>query len=106
MIISRPFWQELVENTWKQKNIIWLMGVRRVGKTMLCQSLSNVEYFDCERPRVRQLFIDPEGFLDAQKGKKIVLDEIHRLDNPSEVLKLAADHYPEVKIIATGSSTL
>ena len=73
---------------------------------MLCQSLSDVEYFDCERPRVRQLFIDPEGFLDAQKGKKIVLDEIHRLDNPSEILKLAADHYPEIKIIATGSSTL
>ena len=50
--------------------------------------------------------VDPEGFLDNQKGKKIALDEIHRLDNPSEILKLAADHYPDIKIIATGSSTL
>jgi len=34
------------------------------------------------------------------------LDEVHRLDNPSELLKIAADHYPDLKIIATGSSTL
>jgi hypothetical protein len=33
-------------------------------------------------------------------------DEIHRLADPSEVLKIAADHFPDVKIIATGSSTL
>lgn len=82
------------------------MGVRRVGKTSLCHSLSDIKYFDCESPRTRQLFADPEGFLDNQRGKKIALDEIHRLDNPSEVLKLAADHYPDIKIIATGSSTL
>ncbi len=82
------------------------MGLRRVGKTSLCKSLDNTEYFDCERPRVRQLLEDPEGFLQSQKGKRIVFDEIHRLENPSEILKLAADHYPEVKIIATGSSTL
>lgn len=106
MIIRRPFWQSLIENAWQQKNIIWLMGIRRVGKTSLCQSLPNIEYFDCERPRVRQLFEDSEGFLAEQKGKRIVLDEIHRLDNPSEFLKIAADHFKEVKIIATGSSTL
>ncbi|RPJ16806.1 MAG: ATP-binding protein [Deltaproteobacteria bacterium] len=34
------------------------------------------------------------------------MDEVHRLDNPSELLKIAADHYPDLKIIATGSSTL
>jgi predicted AAA+ superfamily ATPase len=82
------------------------MGVRRVGKTSLCRSLSDIEYFDCESPRVRQVFVDPEGFLASRRNKRIVLDEIHRLDNPSEVLKLAADHYPDIKIIATESSTL
>lgn len=106
MLIKRTFWQKAIESAWNQRNIIWLMGVRRVGKTSLCQSLPNVVYFDCERPRVRQLLEDPEGFLASQKGKKIILDEIHRLNNPSEILKLAADHYLDVKIIATGSSTL
>ena len=106
MLIKRPFWETIIEAAWQERNVIWLMGVRRVGKTSLCNSLEDITYFDCERPRVRQLLVDPEGFLEQQRGKRIVLDEIHTLDNPSEVLKLAADHYPEVKIIATGSSTL
>ena len=106
MIIRRPYWQERIEQAWQKRTIVWLMGVRRVGKTSLCKSLDNVEYYDCERPKVRQLVEDPEAFLASKKGKRIVLDEIHRLDNPSELLKIAADHYPEVKIIATGSSTL
>jgi len=36
----------------------------------------------------------------------VVLDEIHRVDNPSELLKIAADHFPGTRILATGSSTL
>jgi predicted AAA+ superfamily ATPase len=106
MIIQRPFWKKLIEQAWQERTIIWLMGVRRIGKTKLCQSFENIQYFDCERPRVRELMVDPEGFLDSQRGNIIALDEIHRLDNPSEVLKIAADHYPDIKIIATGSSTL
>lgn len=106
MIIQRPFWKNLIEKAWEQKNIIWLMGVRRIGKTSLCHSFESINYFDCERPRVRELFVDPENFLESQKGNTIALDEIHRLDNPSEILKLAADYYPDIKIIATGSSTL
>lgn len=106
MLIKRPFWEHLLEDAWQEKSIIWLMGIRRVGKTSLCKSLPDIEYFDCELPRVRQLFDDPEGFLAGKRGKRLILDEIHRLDNPSEILKIAADHYPEVKIIATGSSTL
>jgi uncharacterized protein len=106
MVINRPFWQALIEKAWKEKNIIWLMGIRRIGKTSLCQSLPDIEYFDCESPRTRKILENPESFLDGYKGKRIALDEIHRLDNPSEILKLAADHYPEIKIIATGSSTL
>jgi len=106
MIIQRPFWKKLIEQAWQERTIIWLMGVRRIGKTKLCQSFENIQYFDCERPRVRELMVDPEGFLDSQRGNIIALDEINRLDNPSEVLKIAADHYPDIKIIATGSSTL
>ena len=106
MLIQRPFWQKLINEFWEERSIIWLMGVRRVGKTSLCLNLSDVKYFDCESPRTRQLLQEPEVFLDSQRGNKLALDEIHRLDNPSEILKLAADHYPDIKIIATGSSTL
>lgn len=85
---------------------MWLSGVRRAGKTCLSQSLKRVEYFDCELPRVRRMLEDPQAFLEAFRGKRVVLDEIHRLGNPSEILKVAADHYPNVYILATGSSTL
>jgi predicted AAA+ superfamily ATPase len=102
----RPFWIQQVESLWKRRSILWLPGVRRVGKTTLTRSLRNVEYFDCELPRQRRAMEDPEAFLDSLKGKRIVLDEIHRLRNPSELLKIAADHYPTVRVIATGSSTL
>ena len=105
-MVKRTFWLKLVNKYWKEKNIIWLAGVRRVGKTYLCKSISGVEYFDCELPRIRIRMQDPELFLDHIKGKKVVIDEIHRLSNPSEILKIAADYYPQTKIIATGSSTL
>jgi hypothetical protein len=66
--------------------------------------LPDIEYFDCELPRVRRMMEDPEDFLDGLRGRRIVLDEIHRLPNPSEMLKIAADHYPRTRVIATGSS--
>jgi len=103
---NRRFWQAQIEAAWKRRRILWLAGVRRAGKTVLCQSLSGIEYFDCELPRVRQRMEDPEDFLDSLRGKRIVLDEIHRLGNPSQLLKIAADHYRDVRIVATGSSSL
>ncbi len=49
---------------------------------------------------------DPEDFLEQYRGHRVILDEIHRLPNPSELLKIAADHYRDTHVIATGSSTL
>lgn len=103
---EREFWQNLLENNWQEKSIIWLSGVRRSGKTYLCKNLPNVEYFDCELPNTRNILSSPELFLKNTHKKRIILDEIHRLRNPSELLKIAADHYPDTKIIATGSSIL
>lgn len=105
-MVKRPFWIQKIEEAWKHRSIVWLSGVRRVGKTSLAQELDKAIYFDCELPRVRQQMDDPEEFLKAHQGKRVVLDEIHRLDNPSELLKIAADHFPKIKILATGSSRL
>lgn len=106
MIVKRKYWIARIEEAWRERSIVWLSGVRRAGKTILSQSLAHIGYFDCELPRVREMMSDPEKFLEAQRGKRIVLDEIHRLGNPSELLKIAADHFPTVRIIATGSSSL
>lgn len=105
-MVHRTFWKESIEKLWKEKSVIWLSGVRRAGKTFLSQSLSDIEYFDCELPRTRKMMEDVEGFLDSLKKKRVVLDEIHRLPNPSELLKIAADYHPDIRVLATGSSTL
>lgn len=107
----RDYWVARVHAGWARRSVVWLTGVRRVGKTSLCHMLGGgaageVEVLDCERPRVRRLLDDPEAFLESRRGKTLALDEIHRLDAPSELLKLAADHHPDVRIVATGSSTL
>ena len=105
-MVNRKHWQGIVEKAWKSRPIIWLAGVRRAGKTCLSQSLKNTEYFDCELPRARQTMQDPQDFWDGLKGKRVILDEVHRLENPSQLLKIAADHYPTIRVLATGSSTL
>lgn len=105
-MVQRQFWLKKIEKAWQKRTVLWLSGVRRVGKTVLSQSLAGIEYFDCELPRVRRMLDDPQSFLDDVRGKRIVLDEVHRLDNPSQFLKIAADHYPNTRVLATGSSML
>jgi uncharacterized protein len=103
---SRQTWTQRIEDAWTRKSVVWLQGVRRAGKTTVCRQLEDVEYFDCELPRVRRQLEDPEAFLADLRGRRVVLDEVHRLPNPAELLKIAADHHSRTKIVATGSSTL
>lgn len=106
LVVPRSYWLKKIEELWAGRSIIWLSGVRRVGKTFLCKSLTGSVYFDCELPRTRRMMEDPESFWGDLKGQTVILDEVHRLPNPSEFLKIAADHFPGTKILATGSSSL
>ncbi len=106
-MVARPFWKQRLLSAFRRRSVVWLMGVRRVGKTVLARSLDGFEYLDCELPRVRRMLDDPEGFLGSlgRKGA-VVLDEIHRLQDPAGLLKIAADHFPGLRVVATGSSKL
>lgn len=105
-MFDRSWWTNQIEEAWDRRSLVWLVGVRRAGKTVLCRSLREVEYLDCELPSVRRGLADPEAFLRSVRGRRVVLDEVHRLPDPSELLKIAADHFPDVRVLATGSSTL
>ena len=105
-MVQRSFWLEKIKKAWQKRSVVWLYGVRRVGKTSLCLSIPEIEYFDCELPRVRRMMEDRQSFLEGLRHRTVVLDEIHRLENPSEILKIASDHFPDIKVLATGSSTL
>lgn len=105
-MVRRSYWIKVIEGLWRERSVVWLSGVRRVGKTFLCRSLPDVEYVDCELPSTRSRLEAPERFLRDLLGRRVVIDEIQRLRNPSELLKIAADYYPETSVIATGSSSL
>ncbi len=106
-MITRPFWIDRVTGLWQQRSLVWLSGVRRVGKTSLCHQIAGGRYFNCDLPSVRRQLTDPEAFF-SQYGNQgpLLLDEVHRIDDPALALKIAADAFPSVRVLATGSSTL
>lgn len=105
-MVRRSHWIEVFERLWRERSVVWLSGVRRVGKTFLCRSLPDVDYVGCELPIRRSRLEAPERFLRDFVDRSVVVDEIRRLWNPSELLKIAADCHPETSVIATGSSSL
>ncbi len=107
-MIARPFWINRIERAWREASIVWLAGVRRSGKTTLAESLGSdlVYYVNCDLPVVADMVADPELFYRNCTRPIVVFDEIHQLRDPSRLLKIGADLFPELKILATGSSTL
>ncbi|MGA3171344.1 MAG: ATP-binding protein [Chthoniobacteraceae bacterium] len=105
-MIERPFWIERLAAAWKRTSIVWLSGPRRVGKTVLARSLTDSEFLNCDLPSVADRLADPESFYRSVKKQFVVFDEVHQLPDPSRLLKIGADGFPKLKILATGSSTL
>jgi uncharacterized protein len=106
-MIRRPYWIQRIEQSWGKRPIVWLSGVRRVGKTTLAKMFSKAVFQNCDLPSVNRGLEDPELFYNAlEPGTIVIFDEIHRLKDPSRLLKIGADAYPRLKILATGSSTL
>ncbi len=105
-MIERPFWRERIEQSWRKAPIVWLSGVRRAGKTTLARSLMGARFMNCDLPSTAQRLLDPERALREISEPILVLDEVHQLPDPSRLLKIAADEFPKMKVLATGSSTL
>ncbi len=105
-MITRPYWINRIEQAWSKAPIAWLAGVRRVGKTTLASEFKDKQYVNCDLPSAVDRLQDPESFLRSVKCQKLILDEIHQLPDLSRILKIAADEFPHLRILATGSSTL
>ncbi len=107
-MIPRPFWQRRIEAAWREAPIAWLCGVRRSGKTTLAESLGpdRILYINCDLPAVEDMVRDPQLFFRGCSRPVVVFDEVHQLRDPARVLKIGADGFPGLKILATGSSTL
>lgn len=106
-MIERPLWLGRVQRAWTQRSVVWLSGVRRVGKTTIARMLPDAVYMNCDLPSSVRALEDPELFLGAHVPDSVlVFDEVHHLEDPSRLLKIAADEFPHLKVLATGSSTL
>lgn len=105
---DRAFWLLRIDMAWEQAPIAWLCGVRRSGKTTLARSLGDERalYLNCDLPVVAEMTRDPRLFYKSVAKPVVIFDEVHRLDDPSRLLKVGADEFPNLRILATGSSTL
>jgi uncharacterized protein len=61
-MIRRDFWINRVQEAWKFASLIWLTGVRRVGKTTLAHSLGEMHYLNCDLQDVARALEKPESF--------------------------------------------
>lgn len=105
--------QPILEKWLFKGKIIILYGARQVGKTTLCKSLmasmgDDATYFNCEIQSVQSALSvkEPQALKRFIGSKKlIVLDEAQSVPDIGLVLKLLIDTFPEMQIIATGSSS-
>lgn len=105
--------QKQVEKALFKGKIVVIYGARQVGKTTLVLEIlrkfpEKSEYFNCDEPDVRAAFTEKTSTeIKAFIGNKkiVVLDEAQRVKNIGLTLKLITDNFPEIQIIATGSSS-
>ncbi|MES2023781.1 MAG: ATP-binding protein [Patescibacteria group bacterium] len=113
MIIYKRQIESKIESLLFKGRMIAILGPRQSGKTTLSKKIisqygNDGAYFDCQINDVREHFIvgKPNALLSLIKGKKIVVfDEAQTIQDIGTILKVFHDTYPEIQIIATGSSS-
>lgn len=104
------------------ETVIVLHGARQVGKTHILYFIEKylkekgkkVFYYDLEYPELLEEFnkgvnsfvlnLQNKGYKEGEEIYALI-DEIQYLDNPSSFLKILADHYKNIRLIVSGSST-
>jgi uncharacterized protein len=112
-MIGRLQEQRILEWINKGKAIV-LMGPRQVGKTTLIRKISSelkqtVLWLTGDDPATRMLLENISlARLQSVIGENrvVVIDEAQRLTNAGWTLKLITDHFPDVQLLVTGSSSL
>lgn len=105
--------QPIIDRWLFRGKIIIIYGARQVGKTTLAKAiLSKYDqpdgYYNCEIQSIQNILAQEEPtLLKKYLGEKkiVVFDEAQHIPNIGRILKLLIDTYPELQIIATGSSS-
>lgn len=113
MYISRDIEPELKENLFKGKAIV-VYGPRRSGKSTLVKKILEESslvkmYLNCDEGDVFKALSDAETSTQLKNiigdSSLVVIDEAQRIKNIGLKLKLLVDTYPNIQILATGSSS-
>lgn len=110
-MIPRILEHELKEKIFRNK-VILILGARQTGKTSLLKKLflkdENTLWLNGDEHDIQERFRNSSSTsLRALIGSKtiVIIDEAQRIENIGLALKLIIDNYPEIQVIATGSSS-
>lgn len=97
-----------------EARMVAIVGARGVGKTTML-----LQHIKLHEPEEDTLFVYADGlyFSDHRLydtaatfykngGKRLYIDEVHKYENWSQELKMIYDHFPNLKVVFTGSSIL
>lgn len=122
-LIYRPIVGKIITQI-ERENVVILIGARQVGKTSILKLVidklkkdkpnSSVFYFDLEKEELLEIFQSYKTLIDwlklqgADLDKQVYLfiDELHYIPNPTKIFKILHDDFPNLRIVATGSSSL
>lgn len=105
--------QNSIEKALFTGKVVILYGARQVGKTTLVREIqkkyeSNSIYLNCDEPDIRYA-LESKTSTEIKSffgnNKLVILDEAQRIMNIGLTLKLVADNFPDIQVIATGSSS-
>ncbi|MDE6795750.1 MAG: ATP-binding protein [Muribaculaceae bacterium] len=113
MYIKRKLEETVIKHLFRQKAII-ILGARQVGKSTLMNHVIDqldqpVLHLNCDDPDVRNILTDINSTnlrLLLGQNKVVAIDEAQRVENIGLVLKRIVDEYPNVQVLASGSSSL
>jgi len=122
-MVERIYKRKIVDKILKyldSRDVIVVYGARQTGKTTLLRYLienylkDNSFYIDLEMNNLLELcnngaepvynYLLQKG-LDEKNKIYLIIDEIQYMDDPTKLLKIFHDHYPNVKLIVSGSSS-
>lgn len=104
--------QQIIKDKCFRHKAILLLGARQVGKTTLLKKFiheqaDEVLFLNCDESLTVSLLANRNlRQLQTMIGtaRIIVIDEAQKVDNIGLTLKMMVDNFPEVQVIATGSS--
>ena len=105
------FLQKSIEEKMFKGKVITLLGARQTGKTtllkLIAKNYSKMVWLNADEYDIQEKFKNPTSTgLKALIGSAelVVIDEAQKISGIGLALKLLVDNYPEVQLIATGSS--